>query len=364
MRKLLTFNAAVPVAHACGAASNALKTGCSFPRNKRKRRLLMKFSKITTISGAMAAAVLFAVCTATPARAQAAPTVLQTATSPDGLLTLVLSSTNASDATGVNNTYIWTAVNNSQTIALSGVTLGSHWGDWCGGFNCTPPGPTFISAPGCAGQGASEIPLDAHFGVWCTPFTGVTLLPGESVSGSVTLRPGAGGPPDYTVYSLYNDPKTGAVLASASQIPFIRHSDVVAPAATDIQIKGAASNGAPPTGSTFTYTFEVKNAGPWGTYGGLTFVDTLPASLTYVSSSVSPLSALKALSCSVQGQTVTCPLNEMQNGGTSGQATITITVLASSASQQIVNTASVATVLPQTDSNTANNRATVSVTTK
>jgi uncharacterized repeat protein (TIGR01451 family) len=324
----------------------------------------MTFSTGTTLLSTMGVATLFAACMATPARAQAAPTVFQTATSSDGLLTLLLSSTNPSDATGVNNTYTWTAVNNSQTVALTGVTLGSHWGDWCGGFNCTPPGPTLISAPGCAAQGVDEIPLDAHFGVWCTPITGVTLLPGASVSGSVTVRPGAGGPPDYTVYSLYNDPKTGVATIGALSIPFIRHSDAVAPAATDIQIKGVASNGAPPAGSTFTYTFQIKNAGPWGTYGGLTFVDTLPASLTYVSSSVSPLSALKALSCSVQGQTVTCPFNEMQRGGTSGQATVTLTVVASSAPQQIVNTASMVTVLPQTDSNTVNNSATVSVTTK
>ena len=323
----------------------------------------MTFSTSTILSGAMVAAAWFAVCAATPARAQAAPAVFQSATSSDGLLTLVLSSTNTSDATGVDNTFTWTAVNNSQTIALTGVTLGSHWGDWCGGFNCTPPGPTFISAPGCAIQGVDEIPFDAHFGVWCTPIAGVTLLPGKSVSGSVTLRPGAGGPPDYTVYSLYNDPRTGNVLIPPNA-PVIHHNSVVAPAATDIQIKGAASNGAPPAGSTFTYTFQVKNAGPWGTYGGITFVDTLPASLTYVSSSVSPLQALKALSCSLQDQTVTCPLNEMQSGGTSGQATITLTVVASSAPQQIVNTASVATALPQSDPNTANNSVTVSVTTK
>lgn len=311
----------------------------------------------------IAIGVVWALTASVQARAQVAPTVLQSATSSDGLLTLVLSSANPSDATGVENTYTWTAVNNSQTTALTGVTLGSHWGDWCGNVNCTPPGPTLISAPGCAGQGASDIPFDAHFGVWCTPLTGVTLLPGEKVSGSVTLRPGAGGPPDYTVYSLYNDPKTG-VVANPPQAPVIRHSDVVAPAATDIQIKGTASNGAPPASSTFTYTFEVKNAGPWGTYGGLMFVDTLPTSLTYVSASVSPLLALKTLSCSVPGQTVTCPLNEMQSGGTSGQATITLTVVASSAPQRIVNTASVVTVLPQTDSNTANNSAIVSVITK
>ncbi len=322
----------------------------------------MTFYTSTTFSSAMAVAALLALYTATPARAQA-PAVVQSATSSDGLLTLVLSSANESDTAGLNNTYTWTAVNNSQTIALTGVTLGSHWGDWCGGFNCTPPGPTLISAPGCAAQGPDEIPFDAHFGVWCTPIAGVTLLPGASISGSVTIRPGAGGPPDYTVYSLYNDPKTGAVLIPPNA-PVIAHNTVVAPAATDIQIKGAASNGAPPAGSNFTYTFQVRNAGPWGTYGGVAFVDTLPASLTYVSSSVSPLSALKGLSCSVQVQTVTCPLNELQNGGTSGQATITLTVVASSAPQQIVNTASVVTVLPQTDSNTANNSATVSITTK
>ena len=287
----------------------------------------------------------------------------QSSTSSDGLLTLVLSSSSGSDTAGVNNTYTWTARNNSTTVTLTGVTLGSHWGDYCGAFSCTPPGPTLIAAPGCAGQGPDEIPLDASFGVWCTPFTGVTLLPGESVSGSVTLRPLSGGPPDYTVYSLYNDPVTGAVQIPP-RAPMIRRSNAVAPAPTDIQIKGTASTGAPAVGSTFTYSFEVKNAGPWGTSGGITFTDTLPESLTFVSASVSPRQALAALDCSVQGQTVTCPLNEMPNGGTAGQGTITLTVTASSTAQQIVNTASVSTVLPQTDSNTTNNSVTVTVISK
>jgi uncharacterized repeat protein (TIGR01451 family) len=307
-----------------------------------------------------AAAVLLAVCAAAPATAQPAGQVLQSTTSSDGLLTLALSSTNASDTAGVNNTYTWTAINNSTTITLTGVTLGSHWGDWCGNINCTPPGPTLISDPGCANQGPDEIPPDAQFGVWCTPFTGVTLLPGESVSGSVTLRPRSGGPPDYTVYSLYSSPKTGAALLPPFA-PMIKHSSVVAPAPTDIQITGSASNGGPAVGSSFTYTFQIKNAGPWGTFGGINFVDTLPDAVSLVTVSVSPLSALRVLSCSVAGQTVTCPLNEMQNGGTAGQATITLTVTASGAPQQIVNTASALTVLPQTDSNPANNTATVTV---
>jgi hypothetical protein len=55
---------------------------------------------------------------------------------------------------------------------------------------------------------------------------------------------------------------------------------------------------------------------------------------------------------------------DLQNGGLSGQATIALTVRASSVAQQIVNTASIHTFLPQEDSNIANNSATVSVTTK
>lgn len=319
----------------------------------------MTFSANRILSGRItAAAALFAVCiVAAAAQAQ----LSQSATSADGLLTLVLTSTNASDTPGVNNTYTWTAVNNSTTTAVSDVVLGSHWGDWCGpAAGCTPPGPTLISAPGCAGQGPAEIPVDARFGVWCTPLTGVLLLPGESVSGSVTLRPLAGGPPDYFVYSFYTDPKTGA-LVNPGSAPQIRHSNLVNPAPTDIQIKGSASNGGPATGSTFTYTYEIKNSGPWGTFGGITFTDTLPDSLTLVSAIVSPRAALAAAACGVLDRTVTCPLNELQNGA---QATVTLTVTASGNPQQIANTASALTVAPQTDSNTANNNATVTVTTK
>jgi uncharacterized repeat protein (TIGR01451 family) len=314
-----------------------------------------------------AAAAFLAMCGATPVNAQV-PTLLQEATSPDGLLTLALWSTNGSDAVGVNNTYTWIAINNSTTATLTGVILGSHWGDWCGGGNCNPPGPTLISlSPGCGSQSPSEFPTQiAKFGVWCTPINGVTLQPGQSVSGSVTLRPGAGGPPDYSVYSGYTDPVTGKQVFAT---PVVTNRNVVAPAATDIQISGAASTGSPTVGSTFTYTYQVKNAGPWGTYGGITFVDALPGPLTYVSSSVTVFSHLTEQTvavdlCSVVGQTVTCPLGELQNGGPSGQATITLTVAVPSVPQQIVNTASAHTVPPQGDSNIANNSVTVSVTTR
>ena len=336
------------------------------------------FPKIRNFSGAMAAAILFAVCIVAPAHAQLASTVLQTSTSTDGLLTLVLSSTNPSGAVDVNNTYTWTVTNNSSSITLNGVILGSHWGDYCIGAtnavtNCPiapPAGPTLISlAPGCGGQSPSEFPTDvAVLGIWCTPSTGVTLAPGASVSGSVTVRPGTGGPAFYTVYSGHT-PLAGPGPGPLD--PVINYRGTVAPAATDIQISGAASVGSPLVGSTFTYTYQIKNAGPWGTYGGIIFADTLPASLTYVSSSVEQATLDRTTgqavqftvpnACSAVGQTVVCPLRDMRNGGPWNQATITLTVAVSGVAQLIANTASVHTVSPQDDSSLANNSVTVNV---
>ena len=98
-------------------------------------------------------------------------------------------------------------------------------------------------------------------------------------------------------------------------------------------------------------------------------MDTLPASLTYVDAFLPVVlpntgTLFENHVCSAVGQTVMCPLNDMQTGGTTNQATIILTVATSGAAQQIVNTASVHTVLPQTDSNPANNSVTVTVTTK
>jgi uncharacterized repeat protein (TIGR01451 family) len=325
---------------------------------------------------------LLVVCFATPARAQVNALVLPaSATSRDGLLTVTLSSNNPTEAVDVNTTYTWTATNNSTTITLTGVVLGSHWGDYCIGAttavtNCPiapPTGPTLISlAPGCGNQSPSEFPTDvAVMGIWCTPSTGVTLAPGASVSGSVTVRPGTGGPAFYTVYSAHT-PLTGTGPGPLD--PVINYRGMVAPAATDIQITGAASNGSPLVGSTFTYTYQMKNAGPWGTYGGLIFADTLPASLTYISSSVTQATLDRITgqevqftvqnACSAVGQSVVCPLRDMTNSGLSNQATITLTVGVSGPPQLIVNTASVHTVAPQDDSNLANNSVTVNVASK
>ena len=278
-------------------------------------------------------------------------------TSPDGYITLTLSSVLGQDVAGVNDTYMWSAHNNSTTFSISGVTLGSNWGDYCGGA-CTPSTPTLISlGSGCAGQGAADIPPSASFGVWCTPLSGVTLAPGETVSGTVTLRPGSGGPANYIVYSLYNDPITGQQKGLTGGA-LIHDSNVIAPAPVDEQLTGSASTGSPAVGANFNYNFQIKNAGPWGTFGGVTFTDTLPASLTYVGYAATP-----GIFCGAVGQTVTCQIPDHLNQN--GQSTtISLTVSAPSTAQQIVNTASIAFTSAQTDSNTSNDRLTVTVTSK
>jgi uncharacterized repeat protein (TIGR01451 family) len=283
--------------------------------------------------------------------------VIASKTSPDGYITVTLSSALGQDVTGVNDTYMWSAHNNSPMFSIAGVTLGSNWGDYCGG-SCTPSTPTLISlGSGCAGQGASEIPPSAKFGAWCTPLTGVTLPPGETVSGTVTLRPGSGGPANYIVYSLYDDPVTGHQKGLAGEAS-IHDTDIIAPAAVDEQLSGSASTGSPAVGSNFDYNFQIKNAGPWGTFGNVTFTDVLPAGLTYVG-----YTATAGIICGAVGQTVTCQIPDQinQNGQSS---TLSLTVTAPSTAQQILNTASIAFASPQTDSNTANNTMTIAVTSK
>jgi uncharacterized repeat protein (TIGR01451 family) len=278
-------------------------------------------------------------------------------TSPDGYITVTLSSVLGQDVTGVNDTYMWSAHNNSATISIAGVTLGSNWGDYCGS-TCTPSTPTLISlGAGCAGQGASEIPPSANFGAWCTPLSGVTLAPGETVSGTVTLRPGSGGPANYIVYSLYNDPVTGQQKGVGGEAA-IHDTNIIAPAAVDEQLSGSASTGSPAVGANFDYNFQIKNAGPWGTFGNVTFTDVLPAAVTYVG-----YSATAGVTCGAVAQTVTCQIPDHinQNGQSS---TLSLTVTAPTTAQQILNTASIAFTSPQTDSNAANNTMTIAVTSK
>jgi uncharacterized repeat protein (TIGR01451 family) len=133
----------------------------------------------------------------------------------------------------------------------------------------------------------------------------------------------------------------------------------IAPAPTDVQVTGSASNGSPARGNGFTYTFQVRNDGPF-TADDVTFTDTLPDALPVGGVALTFNGAQiffgPPASCSTLGQTITCSLGAIPVGT---QAVIAIGTTAPTTPQTIVNTASVSTSTP--DRNPANGSVAVTV---
>jgi uncharacterized repeat protein (TIGR01451 family) len=133
----------------------------------------------------------------------------------------------------------------------------------------------------------------------------------------------------------------------------------ITPEPTDVQLTGSASNGSPARGNGFTYTFQVRNNGPF-TADNVTFTDTLPDALPVGGVALTVSNALifqtTQASCSTLGQTVSCALGTMPVGT---QAVIQIGTTAPTTPQTIVDTASVSTSTP--DRNPANGAVSVTV---
>lgn len=244
---------------------------------------------------------------------------------------------------GVNNTYTWTATNVSAANVL-GVGLGSNWAN---GDGSAP----IIKAlgPGCSNQSANDIPPNAALGIWCGSLTGVSLAPGASVSGWATLEDTATGPVRYNLYSVHTDTINGS-----PHFTVVNDTESAGPGPVDLQVTGSSNNNSPSLGSSCTYTYQVKNAGPWATFGGVSFSDVLPASLTFVNVTTT------AGTCT-GGQAVACSLGDLANGA---HATVAVTVTAPATAQPVVNTASASLTEPQSDANPSNNSVSVTVTPK
>jgi uncharacterized repeat protein (TIGR01451 family) len=123
----------------------------------------------------------------------------------------------------------------------------------------------------------------------------------------------------------------------------------VTPAPTDVQVTGFASTGSPKLGSVYSYTFQVKNNGPF-VAPSVTFVDTLPASLSFVGVTSN------GGACSQAAGTVNCAFGDMAVGS---QAKVVISVQAPGTAQTIADGASVSEAV--TDRNPANNTVSVTV---
>jgi uncharacterized repeat protein (TIGR01451 family) len=170
-----------------------------------------------------------------------------------------------------------------------------------------------------------------------------TLPDGASATMTLVVAIGIPGPNLSQATVSSNDTPDPNFLNNSSML-----TTQVAPLPTDVQVTGFASTGSPTTGSTFTYTFQVKNNGPAGA-GGVTFTDALPAPLTFVS-------VFTNFPCTITGNTVSCDLQGLTVGA---QVTVTITVAAPASPATITNVGTVSS--SATDTQPANNSFPVTV---
>jgi uncharacterized repeat protein (TIGR01451 family) len=124
----------------------------------------------------------------------------------------------------------------------------------------------------------------------------------------------------------------------------------VAPGPTDIQVTGSSNNGSPPVGSSFSYTFQVKDNGSQGA-SGVTFDDALPATIALAGVSTN----LGACTAGAGTNSVHCDLGDLAVGQ---QATIVITAVPT-ATGAVTNTATIGMIGP--DTQPSNNSVAVTV---
>lgn len=125
----------------------------------------------------------------------------------------------------------------------------------------------------------------------------------------------------------------------------------VQPGPTDIQVTSSSNNGSPPVGSTFTYTFQVKDNGPLPA-SDVTFDDTLPSPIQLGSTLTVDIGTCTA---DFADNSVHCDIGNLNTGQ---QATITF-----SATPTTTGTFGDTAVagMAGTDTHPANNSVTVTV---
>jgi uncharacterized repeat protein (TIGR01451 family) len=126
---------------------------------------------------------------------------------------------------------------------------------------------TLKNINGCARLGGNQ-----SLGFLCTM---PNLAPGASETATFGLVASGIGTYDVPFTVSASEPVPGSpgtlqIVGDSVTLPVS-----VQPGPTDIQLTGSASNGGPAVGSTFNYTFQVKNNGPLPAFG-VTFDDPLP----------------------------------------------------------------------------------------
>jgi uncharacterized repeat protein (TIGR01451 family) len=172
-----------------------------------------------------------------------------------------------------------------------------------------------------------------------------TLAGGASGTTTFSLVPQVAGTIDSVAFS---SGAIGGISTTSNTIDLISQ---IAPAPTDLQVTGFASTGSPTVGSTFTYTFQVKNNGPQPALG-VSFADVIPAAETFVSASTN----LAGQTCGISAGQVSCSLGDLAVGA---QANVTLTAIAPPTPTTISDTATVSMMV--TDLKPSNNAVSVTV---
>lgn len=252
----------------------------------------------------------------------------ESATSPTGMLSV---SVPPPVVAGVASNYTL-LVTNQTSSTMSGIVAS---GD-------LPSGMTLKNINGCARLGGNQT----------TSFlcTMPNLAPGASETAVFSLLASTIG----TYNVPFNVSGGVPVAGSPGTLQIIGDSVTlsvnVQPGPTDLQVTGSSNNGSPPVGSTFDYTFQVKDNGPLPAFG-VTFDDALPASIRLLSVSVD----VGSCTANTVANSVHCNIGSLAVGQQS-----TIVIAASpTAAGSVTDTATVAMSNP--DTQTANNTVSVTV---
>jgi uncharacterized repeat protein (TIGR01451 family)/LPXTG-motif cell wall-anchored protein len=233
---------------------------------------------------------------------------------------------------GQDVTYTLDVVNNGPSVSRGPITV----------VDTLPTGTTFVSASGtgwtctpAVGSVSCERAADLAPGQAAPQITVVVSIPSSQTTTVVNSA---------TVTGTTTDPIPGNNTDTDSGTPTVL---------ADLAIQ-KANVGAVVAGTQATYRLTVDNVGPSDAAAPVRITDTLPAGLTYVTST----DVVGSWTCSAAGQVVTCdlagPLAADAANAVDGDAVVEIVVdVASSVTGRIDNTATVSS--PTTDPNLANN---------
>jgi uncharacterized repeat protein (TIGR01451 family) len=259
-----------------------------------------------------------------------APTaVAESAASPNGMVAVSVSSPVVA---GVASIYTLTFTNTSTSSTTNVVALGS-----------LPAGMTLKNITNCAGLGGNQ---SISFNCMMA-----NVAPGASESATFSILAPTVGTFDIPFAVAAAVPDAGTPGASDIVGDTATLTVTVQAGPTDIQVTGSSNNGSPPLGSTFTYTFQVKDNGPLPA-GGVIFDDIIPASIQLVGS---PAIDIGSCTANAVSNAVHCDIGNLNVGQ---QSTISWPVIPTT-SGVFANTATAA--MAAADLHPANNAVTVTV---